>query len=54
MLRICFNRSSLKKNVYVHDPRVSTEALPKGDWEKHIKGINDGKLTITNKPTGLK
>ncbi len=33
---------------------ISSKAIPKGDWEKHIKGINDGKLTITNKPTGLK
>jgi len=39
---------------YVYEPRISSQAIPKGDWEKHIKGINDGKLTITNKPTGLK
>lgn len=39
---------------YIYEPRVSSQAIPKGDWEKHIKGINDGKLTITNKPTGLK
>lgn len=39
---------------YIYEPRISSQAIPKGDWEKHIKGINDGKLTITNKPTGLK
>ena len=40
--------------MYIYEPRISSQAIPKGDWEKHIKGINDGKLTITNKPTGLK
>lgn len=54
MLRICFNRSSLKQNVYVYDPRVSTEAIPKGDWEKHIKGINPEGVKISEKYKRLK
>lgn len=29
---------------YVYDPRLSDNAIPKGDWEKHIKGLNPGSV----------
>lgn len=25
---------------YVYDPRLSPNPIPKGDWEKHMKGMN--------------
>ena len=39
---------------YVYDPRVSLKPIPKGDWEKHIKSINQGSVTISDKLQGLK
>lgn len=38
---------------YVYDPRVSQNPIPKGDWEQHIKGLNPGGVTISDKPVGL-
>ena len=39
---------------YIYDPRLSKQAIPKGDWEKHIKSINsDNPFIISNKPKGL-
>ncbi len=38
---------------YVYDPRVSNNPIPKGDWEKHIRGINkDKNLIFSNNPKG--
>lgn len=31
---------------YVFDPRVSTTPIPKGDWEQHIRNINNGDVII--------
>lgn len=39
---------------YVYDPRLSSTPVPKGDWEKHIKGMNPDGVTISNKLKGLK
>ncbi|GAB7203451.1 hypothetical protein OS12_49030 [Dickeya oryzae] len=39
---------------YVYDPRLSLKPIPKGDWEKHIKSINPGGITISDKSQGLK
>lgn len=39
---------------YVYDPRLSLKPIPKGDWEKHIKSINNGNVTISDKLQGLK
>ncbi|HAU4366742.1 TPA: filamentous hemagglutinin N-terminal domain-containing protein [Citrobacter amalonaticus] len=39
---------------YVYDPRLSLNPIPKGDWEKHMKSINPGGITITDKYKGLK
>ena len=39
---------------YVYDPRLSNQPIPKGDWEIHIRGINNDTVYITNKPQGLK
>ncbi|WP_238346716.1 filamentous hemagglutinin N-terminal domain-containing protein [Pseudomonas viciae] len=39
---------------YVYDPRLSSNPVPKGDWEKHIKGMNPDGITISNKLKGLK
>ena len=39
---------------YVYDPRLSLKPIPKGDWEKHIKSINQGNVTISDKLQGLK
>ncbi|WNP29193.1 S-type pyocin domain-containing protein [Morganella morganii] len=39
---------------YIYDPRLSKQAIPKGDWEKHIKSMNnDNPFIISNKPKGL-
>lgn len=39
---------------YVYDPRLSSNPIPKGDWEQHIKGINPDGVKISNKLKGLK
>ncbi|WP_317420093.1 MULTISPECIES: hypothetical protein [unclassified Morganella (in: enterobacteria)] len=39
---------------YIYDPRLSKQAIPKGDWGKHIKSMsNDNPFIISNKPKGL-
>nr|WP_179196267.1 hypothetical protein [Pseudomonas aeruginosa] len=39
---------------YVYDPRLSSQPIPKGDWEQHIKGMNPDGVTISNKLQGLR
>lgn len=39
---------------YVYDPRLSSNPIPKGDWEQHIKNINPGGISISDKLKGLK
>ncbi|MEZ7179429.1 hemagglutinin repeat-containing protein [Pseudomonas mosselii] len=39
---------------YVYDPRLSKQPIPKGDWEKHIKGINSDGIKISDKLKGLR
>ncbi|MEX6315807.1 hypothetical protein AB6G19_21225 [Providencia manganoxydans] len=39
---------------YIYEPRITSQAMPKGDWEKHIKGINDCQIKISDKPKGLR
>jgi len=39
---------------YVYDPRLSLKLIPKGDWEKNIKSINQGNVTLSDKLQGLK
>ncbi|MBK5529905.1 DUF637 domain-containing protein, partial [Pseudomonas sp. TH06] len=39
---------------YVYDPRLSSNPIPKGDWEQHIKNINPGGVSISDKLKGLK
>jgi len=39
---------------YVYDPRLSSNPIPRGDWEQHIKGMNPDGVTISNKLKGLK
>ncbi|WP_460064183.1 hypothetical protein [Pseudomonas sp. S2_H08] len=39
---------------YVYDPRLSSSPIPKGDWEQHIKKINPGGVTISDKLKGLR
>jgi filamentous hemagglutinin len=39
---------------YVYDPRLSSRPVPKGDWEKHIKGMNPDGVTISDKLKGLR
>ncbi|MBV4508015.1 hemagglutinin repeat-containing protein [Pseudomonas sp. BW13M1] len=39
---------------YVYDPRLSKQPIPKGDWEKHIKGINGDGIKISDKLKGLR
>ncbi|MFG0543594.1 hypothetical protein ACF8EA_26060 [Pseudomonas sp. YQ_5] len=38
---------------YVYDPRLSSNPIPKGDWEQHIKGMNPEGVTISDKLKGL-
>lgn len=38
---------------YVYDPRLSSNPIPKGDWERHIKNINPGGVSISDKLRGL-
>ncbi|WP_223875551.1 hypothetical protein [Xanthomonas sontii] len=38
---------------YVYDPRLSPNPIPKGDWECHIRGMNPGGVTISDKLRGL-
>ncbi|MBW8314508.1 MAG: hypothetical protein K0M73_06455, partial [Hydrogenophaga sp.] len=33
---------------YVYDPRLSSQPIPKGDWEQHIRNINPGGVNISN------
>jgi filamentous hemagglutinin len=37
---------------YIYDPRLSTNPIPKGDWERHIKSMNPDGITIYNKHKG--
>lgn len=39
---------------YVYDPRLSSQPIPKGDWEQHIKGMNPDGVTISDKLQGLR
>ncbi|WP_201269646.1 DUF637 domain-containing protein, partial [Pseudomonas aeruginosa] len=39
---------------YVYDPRLSSQPIPKGDWERHIKGMNPDGVTISDKLQGLR
>lgn len=39
---------------YVYDPRLSSNPIPKGDWEQHIKNINPDGVSISDKLKGLK
>lgn len=39
---------------YVYDPRLSSQPIPKGDWEQHIKGMNPDGVTISDKLEGLR
>ena len=39
---------------YVYDPRLSSNPIPKGDWEQHIKNINPNGVSISDKLKGLK
>lgn len=39
---------------YIYDPRLSSQPIPKGDWEKHIKAINPDGVMISDKLYGLK
>ena len=39
---------------HVYDPRVSTNPIPKGDWEQHMRNMNKGGITITNQQNGLR
>lgn len=39
---------------YVYDPRLSSQPIPKGDWEQHIKGMNPEGVTISDKLKGLR
>jgi hypothetical protein len=38
---------------YVYDPRLSGYPVPKGDWERHMRGINPDGVTISDKLKGL-
>ncbi|MDY4282987.1 hemagglutinin repeat-containing protein [Xanthomonas sp. LF06-19] len=38
---------------YVYDPRLSPNPIPKGDWERHIRGMNPRGVTISDKLRGL-
>ncbi|PXZ03965.1 hypothetical protein [Gilliamella apicola] len=39
---------------YIYDPRLSSQPIPNGDWEKHIKVINPDGVMISDKLYGLK
>ncbi len=39
---------------YVYDARLSSQPIPKGDWEQYIKGMNPEGVTISDKLKGLK
>ncbi|WP_156401440.1 hypothetical protein [Duganella sp. Root1480D1] len=39
---------------YVYDPRLSSQPIPKGDWEQHIRNINPDGVKITDDLKGLK
>jgi filamentous hemagglutinin len=32
---------------YVYDPTLSSQPIPKGDWEQHMKKLNDGNVEFT-------
>ncbi|HBP5363692.1 TPA: adhesin, partial [Pseudomonas aeruginosa] len=34
--------------------RLSSQPIPKGDWEQHIKGMNPDGVTISDKLEGLR
>ncbi|HHM9107972.1 TPA: hypothetical protein ACRNR3_005661 [Pseudomonas aeruginosa] len=38
---------------YVYGPRLSSQPIPKGDWEQHIKGMNPDGVTISDKLQGV-
>ncbi|MDT3312751.1 hemagglutinin repeat-containing protein [Pseudomonas sp. rhizo66] len=38
---------------YVYDPRLSSNPIPKGDWEQHIKGMNPEGVKISDNLKGL-
>lgn len=38
---------------YIYDPRLSSNPIPKGDWEQHIKNINPDGFLISDKLKGL-
>ena len=39
---------------YVYDPRLSSQPIPKGDWEQHIRNINPGGIYISTDLKGLR
>ena len=39
---------------YVYDPRLSSNPIPKGDWEQHIKNINPECGRVSYKLKGWK
>ncbi len=39
---------------YVYDPRLSSQPIPKGDWEQHIRNINPGGINISIGSKGLR
>ncbi|MFO3681604.1 hypothetical protein [Pseudomonas aeruginosa] len=39
---------------YVYDHRLSSQPIPKGGWEQHIKGMNPDGVTISDKLEGLR
>jgi filamentous hemagglutinin len=32
---------------YIYDPTLSAQPIPKGDWEQHIKRLNNGNVEFT-------
>jgi filamentous hemagglutinin len=48
-----FNQINLTAFRYVYDPRLSSNPIPKCDWEQHIKGMNPEGVKISDNLKGL-